>query len=566
MISQNVFFIKVQDKITAESTRGQMHRRAKNDVEFSASPRFFSSLSLFSPCAPLDLSLSISLSPHSLQATFNLKPQRDLVISDLPEDLIDYIFKLAELHRAEGGREKRGRRGSRGTPTKNPKKKNSLAFPLLSPNFPFTGTGDRVRCAAVCREWASILSAPCYWRELQLDTADFDGRRLHRQQQRRQREVQRRRVEENAESGGAPSSALAPSAHVGLLHHHLDRAPADAGARAAFADALLALAERAGGALERVRVVSARASGVDSGGGGGVFGGGDPRGDGGGALALLDDEAEELVEDERGAGTSRRSAAPRLFYGDGVSLEPFPGSRVGFCGAGRELEAWLSATASKLAELSFRSSRAAAEGEEPESSDSDDSLIAAVGVFGAGDADALARAERVRAEAAAYRERMGASARLQAALCGKPFGGKHRFPGGSGGGRRRNGGGGRRGRALPLDETQEPLASWAFRVGAYLCFRAFRGALRGVLRWRRGRGAGSSDGSHYLYSGRSCRRPSSSGTGAGQAAIDGALALAAVALAARLLVTAFALPALVITAAKGALSLVAAAAAAVAAP
>lgn len=455
--------------------------------------------------------------------------------------------------------------------------KNSFVFSFLYSFQPLhhTGTGDRVRCAAVCREWASILSAPVYWRELQLDTADFDGRGLRRrQQQQRRREQQRRAAAaaaKDSNNSNASSSSSPPASGSLLLqrrHHHLDRAPADAGARAAFADALLRLAERAGGALERVRVVSARAS-DGAGGGGAFFGGGGPRRDGGGAFALLDEEDDEQqeeeeqggrgsepVEDEQGAGPSRRTAPPRLFYGDGVSLEPFPGARVGFCGPGRELESWLSATAVKLSALSVRSSRAAAAGaggSSEDSGDDDDSLIAAVGVFGAGDNLALARAELARAEAAAYRERVGASARLQAALCGKPFGGKHRFGSGSRRSSGARGGGGRGGRAL-LPDGSEPLAGWALRVAAYLCFRAFRGALRGVHRWRRGRSARSRDGSYSYGS------YSSSGAGAGSAAVDGALTLAAVLLAARLLVAAFALPALAFGAVRCALSLLAAAA------
>lgn len=510
-------------------------------------------------------------------------------------------------------REKRSEREVKNEGRKKPenekKQKNSLSSNSSFSSSPFEGTGDRVRCAAVCREWSVILSAPCYWRELQLDTADFDGR-LRRQQRRR--ELQRRVAaaaatarSNNASSSSAPPANNNSTSALLRRHHHLDRAPADAGARAAFADALLRLAERAGGALERVRVVSARASDVGvarSGGGGrggGVFGG--PRRDGGGAFALLDDDEQEeedeieeeeeeeeepYVEDERGAGTSRRGAPPRLFYGDGVSLEPFPGARVGFCGAGRELEAWLSATAIKLSALSVRTSRRGGgrengrNGNEESDSDSDDSLIAAVGVFGAGDADALARIELARAEAAAYRERVGASARLQAALCGKPFGGKYRFSNGGSGGaagggrrsglgigigarhqRRRSGGSsGSRGRLLHNDDhldlddddsQVESLASWALRAAAYLCFRALRGALRAVLRWRRGRSAFSRDGS---YSRRSYSR---AGGGLGSAAVDGALTLAAVMLAARLLVAAFALPALAVAAARGLLSVVA---------
>ena len=492
----------------------------------------------------------------------------------------------------EGKSEKRERR--RKKKKKWEKTHHSLFLfqtPPSPPPFHQTGTGDRIRCAAVCKEWASILSAPFYWRELQLDTADFDGQ-LRRQQRRR--EAQRRAeaaAKNGASSSSSPSSALArpPLASSGLLlrrHHHLDRAPADAGARAAFADALLRLAERAGGALERVRVVSARASDVAGGGGGGGEGisgfGGGPRRDGGGAFALfdsstlrlLDEEDEQLggeeqeppIEDEQGAGASRRGAPPRLFYGDGVSLEPFPGARVGFCGPGRELEAWLSATAMKLSALSrVRSREGGAEAVQRDGSpagDADDDQLIAAGVFGAEDARAAERAELARAEAAASRERVSASARLQAALCGKPFGGKRRFSGAGGRGRGGFGGGGfgggggpGRAELLPGPSTGEPLAGWALRVAAYLCFRAFRGALRGVLRWRRGRSARSRDGSY------SSRSYSSSGAGAGSAAVDGALTLAAVALAARVLVAAFALPALAVTAARGALSLLAVAAA-----
>ena len=73
----------------------------KLDVAFSSSPRFLT-LRLLPLASPPPTTTTNHRSRRSLQATFDLKIQRDLVISDLPEDLIDYIFKIAELHKAEG--------------------------------------------------------------------------------------------------------------------------------------------------------------------------------------------------------------------------------------------------------------------------------------------------------------------------------------------------------------------------------------------------------------------------------------------------------------------------------
>ena len=131
--------------IETQAPEGQLRKHeTENDVERKNSDaaifrlsRCFSSSSHPETFPLFPLSLS-SHSLRSLQPTFNLKPQRDLVLSDLPEDLIDYIFKIAELHKDEGKEEKR-------------KQKNFL----FSPFFCFLPQLSHFPCSTKFREATS---------------------------------------------------------------------------------------------------------------------------------------------------------------------------------------------------------------------------------------------------------------------------------------------------------------------------------------------------------------------------------------------------------------------------
>lgn len=142
------------------------------------------------------------------------------------------------------------------------------------------GTRDRVRVATVCRNWASVLARPAFWREVQLDAADFRA----------------------------------------------------AGGPRALATALLALAGRADGGLDRVSLVSAS---------------GRASGDGGGAAGALAPPPPPAASPDPALDAAASPSRPRtrstLLYGDGVTLEPFAGAASALRGAPRELERALAA-------------------------------------------------------------------------------------------------------------------------------------------------------------------------------------------------------------------------------
>ena len=412
---------------------------------------------------------------------------RPATIHDLPDDALALVFTAAGLGRA-------------------------------------AATRQRARLCTVCAAWRRVLGRPEFWARVELDTSDF--------------------------AGGPPAFAAALlrcAARAGprlervtvVARPTVTRASADVDDDAAFGEE----EEVEDGGSGSGRTSSSGSSGGDG------SGPGSPASDAArrprSARPAADSSSSDDEDDPEGAAEAVASPAaprapaggerahahthsshhhhhhhhnhnhrrppPRVVYGDGVRLEPFPGSRAGFSGPG-ELESWLRAAAATAGARLAAFVGGGGEGRQPQLPEpkpaaapatlppsSSSPTIAAVhaayqhadadgtaALFGGGEGAQAAKAAAAAATTTTAPTRPSSSsslrrppststlwgpdvvARLEAAVKGKPFGGRagvRRWRRRWGWGRGSRGRGGPGGTALTLADRARILAARARRAG-----------------------------------------------------------------------------------------------------